>query len=35
MSNEEKMEYIAESLEMDVEELTAETTLEDLENRNL
>ena len=32
MSNEEKMEYIAESLEMDVEELTAETTLEDLEN---
>ncbi len=32
MSNEEKMECIAESLEMEVEELTPETVLEDLEN---
>lgn len=31
MSNEEKMEYIAESLEMEVEELTPDTVLEDLE----
>lgn len=32
MSNEEKMEYIAESVEMEVEELTTDMVLEDLEN---
>lgn len=32
MSNEEKMEGIAESLEMEVEELTPDMVLEDLEN---
>ena len=32
MSNEEKMEYIAECVEMDVEELAPETNLADLEN---
>lgn len=32
MSNEEKMEYIAESVEMEVEELTEDTVLNDLEN---
>lgn len=32
MSNEEKMEYIAESVEMEVDELTQDTVLEDLEN---
>ncbi len=32
MTIEEKMEYIAESLEMEVEELAPDTVLEDLEN---
>lgn len=32
MSNEEKMECIAESVEMEVEELTPDMVLEDLEN---
>ncbi len=32
MSNEEKMEYIAESVEMEVDELTQDTVLNDLEN---
>lgn len=32
MSNEEKMEFIAESVEMEVEELTPDMALEDLEN---
>lgn len=32
MSNEEKMAYIAESVEMETEELTPETILNDLEN---
>lgn len=32
MSNEEKMECIAESLEMETEELTTDMILEDLEN---
>lgn len=32
MSNEEKMEGIAESLEMEVEELSPDMVLEDLEN---
>lgn len=32
MSNEEKMECIAESVEMEVDELTEDTVLNDLEN---
>ena len=32
MSNEEKLEWIAESVEMEVEELTPDTVLDDLEN---
>lgn len=32
MSNEEKMEYIAESVEMEVDELSEDTVLNDLEN---
>lgn len=32
MSNEEKMEFIAESVEMEVEELTPDMVLEDLDN---
>lgn len=32
MSNEEKLECIAESVEMEVEELTPDMVLEDLEN---